>query len=180
MVYPTFVAGQRLTAQMLSDMQWKSVEQGSAQTVNNSAALVNTNIVIPLAAGAVYMYRLLIGYTSQGSGVGSPTPEDNSDVKFAWTDPPGGEVRRWTHGYGSLGSGPAGDDFTSVSYRRPVTTTPVRIGAAGEGFTNSYYEFGTIYGGDGGSTTFQFAQFVAGAFDLSITGSSRCDYLRIG
>lgn len=171
MPYPNLAAGQRLTAGMLQAMQWQAVEQGSQLTVNNSATLVDTNIIVPLVAGATYEYELMVGYATTDT-------TDATDFRFAWTAPTNGEVRRWSWGYGSGGTG-AGDDYSSVNFRRPITATNVRIGASSDGTTNSYYERGIMIGGDGGNAVFQFAQYVAGAFDSSITGSSRVAYLRI-
>lgn len=172
MVYPDFRAGQRLTAELLRGMQWQSVEQGSAQTVNNSATLVDTNLSVTLPASSTWMFRLFVAYTTSDTG-------DDSDLRFAWSVPPNGTVARWTQGYGANGSGGT-NDFTSVNFRRPATDTNVRIGASGSGDTNSYYEWGVFLAGDGGAFVLQFAQWSATSVDTSVTASSRLDYLRIG
>lgn len=168
MAYPTFLAGQRLTAGMLTEMQWREVEQGEDQIVNNTTTLVDTNLVVPVVAGARYRFRLFVGYNS------GETP----DISFAWSVPSGGAVTAWTWGLGVSGTG-AISDYTSVQMRRPATTTVRNVGGSGTANAHSYHEEGILSGGVGGNITFQFAQFVADPSDTEIFGASRIDYLRI-
>lgn len=169
MPYPEFSAGQILTAGMLSDMQWQEVEQGIQQVVNNSTTFVDTNIVVPVVAGAKYRYRLLVGYSTSTT----------ADIKFRWQAPSNGEVRRWTWGIGNENTKSQVNNADSVNFRRPITNTAVSIGGTGTSNTQSYHEEGLLLGGDGGNCVFQFAQITAEVSDTSITGSTRVEYLRI-
>lgn len=168
MPYPDLAAGMVLTAGMLQGLQWQAVDQASAATVTNSTTLTNTNLTFDAEAGAQYMYRLLIGYTA----------DDTPDMRFAWTVPTNGEVRRWSAGIGSNATG-SSDNQTDVHFRRPATTTNVRVGGTTTADTQSYHEHGLILGGNGGPVMFQFAQWVADAQTNTLIASSRLDWLRI-
>lgn len=170
MAYPVVTAGMTLTASMLQDMQWQSVEQGTQQDKTSSTVLVDTNLVMTAAAGAVYMYRLLVSYTAGTTG----------DIQLAWTAPTNGAVDRFGAGTGQAAT--VSTDINSMSFtqfRRPATTTPVRIGGGGVGQGMSYHEDGVIRGGDGGAFTLQFAQVTSDAGTTSFTASSRLDWIRI-
>lgn len=169
MAYPTVAAGQKVTAQNLRDMQWQSVDQGTQQDVISSTTLVNSNLTMTAVAGATYMYRLLISYVAAQAG----------GLQAAWTAPTNASVVRFTTGIGDASTGSA-DTQTAVNFRRPGTGTGVDVGAAGASFGHSYWEMGTILGGDGGTVTFQFAQAHSTATNTSVTGSSRLDWIRIG
>lgn len=168
MPYPPINAGMRITASLLTDMQPQEVEQVASAQVNNSTTFVDTNIVIPTIAGAKYSYRLLVGYATNAT----------ADIKFQWSTAGGGEVRRFSAGPGVSGTGST-DSFSEVSFRRPLTDSDVAVGGNASALTYSYWEQGVIIG-DGFNAIFQFAQNTADASNTSITGSTRCDYQRIG
>lgn len=168
MPYPTFSAGQRLTAANLSGMQWQAVEQGEDQTVNNSTTVVSTNLSMTAVAGARYKYQLLISYTS-GS-----TP----DIKFRWTVPTSGSLDRFIQSGGTAATGSTENLTTLVSRRASEFTEVPAAGTSSSPVTLIYVEFGVIYGGVGGAVTFQFAQNTANASDTVVQSLSRLEWLR--
>lgn len=174
MGYPDVAAGQSLTAGMLQAMQLQSVEQGTTQDVVSSTTLVDSNLVLPAAAGAIYSYRLLCAYTClryTGTAGG---------IKFAWTAPTNGSVVRFSIGIGNANSAGALDDQDSVNIRRPATTSLVNISSSALANGHSYHEGGVINGGDGGNVTLQFAQIATSASASTITPSARLEWLRVG
>lgn len=65
MQYPTWQAGQRVTAALLTAMQPTTAIKGSLQTVTNSTTYTaDTDLTIPLAAGATYMFDGAISYAT--------------------------------------------------------------------------------------------------------------------
>lgn len=168
MPYPVFVAGQKVTAALLAATQWQEIEQGIDQTVTNSTSFVDTNIIIPVEAGARYQYTLLAGYSSSTT----------ADIKFSWTAPTGGEVRRWTIAQGQNGTGGV-NTFSEVSMRYATTTNQVVAGGSGTGNEHAYIEIGVINGGAGGNVTLQFAQVTAEATNTVFLAESRISYVRI-
>lgn len=170
MAYPTFSAGQILTAAQLTAMQWKSIEQNTDQTVTNSTVLVDSNLIITVESGATYRYWALIAYETPST----------ADIQFAWASPSNGVAGRWTWGIGTAASGTDINSYDSVAFRRPASTTAVEIGAAQSTHTLSYYEAGILEGGSGGDFTFQFAQNAAASGDTILRAFSRVEYVRIG
>lgn len=171
MPYPVVSAGMTLTAGMLQAMQWQAVEQGTQQDKTSNTTLVDTNLTMVGVAGAVYKYHLLVSYTAGTTG----------DIQLAWTAPTNGAVVRFGAGTGQAAV--TSTDINSMSYaqfRRPGTTTAVRVGGGGVGQGMSYHESGVIQGGDGGAFTVQFAQQTSDAGTTSFTASSRLDWIRIG
>jgi hypothetical protein len=169
MPFPTFAAGQVLTAGQLSSMQWQDVSQGSPQVVNNSETFVDTSIVIPVLSGALYMYQLLANWDGAVA----------TGIKFTWTVPSGAAMTRFQTGPGFLATG-GPDMYTESSYRRQPSTGSVAAGSAGLGLAAGYFEFGNIDGGNGGNVTLQFAQQEAGASNTTLNALTTAMWLRIG
>ncbi|MFG2002291.1 hypothetical protein ACGFNU_24375 [Spirillospora sp. NPDC048911] len=85
MPYPTFTAGQRLTAALLAAMQPLEAIKTSDQVVTNSVVLVDdTQLALPLVGGASYRGRLVLYYSA----------EDTGDLDYAWAVPAGTIGRR--------------------------------------------------------------------------------------
>jgi len=169
MPYPSWSAGQTVTAADLTAMQWVVVEQGEDQTVNNSTTVVDTNLSMQAEAGARYLYRLRVTYTS-GSTV---------DIKFRWTVPSSGSVDRFIQAGGTSSTGSSENLETMVSRRASESTEVPAAGATSSPNTLVYIEDGVIGGGNGGAVTLQFAQNSAVAANTVVQDLSFLAYLRI-
>ncbi|MFD7428400.1 hypothetical protein ACFV6Z_15330 [Streptomyces sp. NPDC059818] len=78
--YPPILAGQRLTAALLSSMIPNIVVKGTTQTVNNSVVLVpDDELFLPVEAGAVYDVTAWLVHSSAIAG----------DIAIGWTAPAG-------------------------------------------------------------------------------------------
>jgi hypothetical protein len=144
MPYPQLFAGQRITADKLNASRKRSVVQTADQTLVGTTALVNTEIVLPIEAGAVYYYDCLISYSAVRAGSGG------SALSWSWNVPPGAVLARFTQSY--VRDPASGVNTGSdVILRRPATTT--RIPAGGTDSTSppinfhSAYDRGTITAG---------------------------------
>lgn len=169
MPYPTWAAGQKVTAAQLQGMQWQVVTQGSDQTVNNSTTVVSTNLTLNAVSGARYTYQLLVTYTS------GATP----DIKFRWTFPTSATIDRFILSAGSASTGSSENLTTSVVRRASEFTEVPAAGTGTSPVTLIYTERGEIYGGTGGAVTLQFAQNTTNASDTIVQSLSRLEYLRI-
>jgi hypothetical protein len=168
MPFPTFSAGQILTAADLTNMQWVEVSQGSNQTVNNSTTLVDSNIVVPVASGATYLFLVNLNFNSDPA----------ADIKFDWTVPSGGSVTRFLHGPGMAATGGT-DDYTTVNYRRISPGTNAVYAGSGVTLSASAFEQGELIGGNGGNITLQFAQQSADASNTVLNSLTSLYYLRL-
>lgn len=80
--FPTFAAGDRVTAQMLNDMQSTVIVATTAQTVNNTTVHVNDNTLsVPVEANASYFIEFFLIFSQSGAA--------NSDVDIMWSVPSG-------------------------------------------------------------------------------------------
>lgn len=80
-VYPTWLAGSRVTAAQLSGMQRMVIVAQSTQTVTNSTTKVNDNeLVFSLAANAVYVVEFSLFFWGSTAAV---------DLSLQWTVPSG-------------------------------------------------------------------------------------------
>lgn len=171
MAYPVFTAGQRLTAALLTSMQWQTVEQGSDQVVNNSVATVNTNLILTADAGATYIFRLRLALT------GDPA----ADAKVGWSVPSGGSLTRFAWGVGA--DSPAdGTNLTASDavFRLIEDGTSTAVGTLSTAVATIFAEDGQITATADGDFILQFAQLTAFAGDTTLVAASRLDYLRIG
>lgn len=85
--YPVPLAGQRITASLLTSMLPITVAKAVDETVNNSNTLQNDNeLVLAVTANAVYHLQMFLLYNTT----------DAADIKIAWTYPTG-MTMTWTH-----------------------------------------------------------------------------------
>jgi hypothetical protein len=170
MPYPVWTAGQTITAQMLIDMQWHTVEQALDQDVTSSTTLVDSGIVIPGVANATYRYKLRVRF--QSSAV--------ADIKFAWSVPSLATMGRFLAGPGTSATG-GNANFTTTSWRWLTATTESAIGGGGASVSGLYIEDGEIVmSSTAGNVTLRFAQNTSEATTTRIVAGSYADYLRIG
>lgn len=170
MPYPLWQPGMRITAERLAAQQWQEIIQGTTTTINNSTTMVDTNIVVPLAAGARYFYELMVAYTSA----------DDADIVFDWAAQADQTVTRVTTW--GIGAGATGDIHSMSGYttRSPAMGTDVQAGGAGVSAFVGYNERGSLNGGSAdGTVTFRAAQRVAQSSDTVIQANTRCRFLRV-
>lgn len=169
MPVPDWQPGMIITASRLREMQTKTVSQVSDLTINNTTTFQNTNLVIPLVAGATYRFEVRGNY--HGSSA--------ADIKFNWTLPAGADIQRIVAGPGSTSTGGAAN-FTTTAWRRLTVATDLVIGAAGAGTNVSFFEVGLItVGVTAGNATFVAAQQSADVSDTVFTAQSFLDYIRL-
>ncbi|WP_329187054.1 hypothetical protein [Actinacidiphila glaucinigra] len=173
MPYPTWQAGQRITADLLLGGSTFNAEQGSDQTVTNSTTLADSNLVVPAEANARYEYTLQAIYSTNTTG----------KIKFQWSVPNGSMMVRSGHGLGNGQTGGATVGTLVWSSRGDFSTVFNVGGTTGSPPGDaSFLEVGEIVtGSTAGNVTLQFAQAAANATDPAILRSlSRLRWRRIG
>lgn len=171
MGYPDFRAGMKLKASHLRAMQTIRVVQGSDQTRTSSTANLDTNLVIPVEANAVYEYRLLLAY-SCGAG----------DYTGAWSVPSGTTMQRHGDGMAATATGTQ-TAYTDAFSAQGSATTAFNIGGNTSSIaqTCSFVEQGYIEtASTAGNVTYQFSQRVSSADATIIRAASQLYYTRIG
>lgn len=165
-------AGQLLTTDVLNLPRKRLVVQTADQTINNSTTLVDTEIVIPVEAGATYWYQCLISYSAV-----RPT-DGGSALDFAWSAPTGTALARFSQSYIEDPASTGANSGALIIQRRPANTT--RIPAGGSDGTDppsnfhSAYDRGTIaVGGVSGNVILQVAQRSASATDTILRGGNQ-------
>lgn len=164
MPYPTFAAGQRLTAAQLTDMQWQEVQQGSDQN-STSVTVANSSIVIPRVSGATYIVRLWARWSSTAS----------AGFRCRWTGD--GTITRNIIAIGSASTGSVSDQ-SAVQIRRPNFDTEITVNFIDTSAYNHYEEL-RVSGGTSANLVFQIGRNAASG-TTTLAGTSYAAYLRIG
>lgn len=149
--FPEWRAGQIITADDLNSVRLKMAVQVNSQ-VSTSTTLTDSEVVIPVEAGAVYSYRALIAFSATTA----------SDFSWAWAIPSGATLARWTISVvEALGSG--NNTGGAAIMRSPAATTQVLSG--GNSTSSPPANFQCVYdqgyfeiGGTPGNVVLQFAQ----------------------
>lgn len=171
MGYPDFRAGMKLKASHLRAMQTIRVVQGSDQTRTSSTSNLDTNLVIPAEANAVYEYRLLLAY-SCGAG----------DYTGLWSVPSGTTMQRHGDGMAATATGTQ-TAYTDAFSAQGSATTAFNIGGNTSSIaqTCSFVEQGYIEtASTAGNVTYQFSQRLSSADATIIRAASQLYYTRIG
>lgn len=174
MPFPRWLAGMRITADRLDDRNWTVVTQGEDQVVTSSITPVDTNLIIPGEAGAMYVYNAMISYSANA------TP----DMRWTWSVPSGANVRRFTASR-ILAAADGLNTGADIIMRTPATTTET---VAGSGDPDNppidfffAHDQGVIeMGGTAGNVTLLFAQNLSSANETIFRGQSRLTYTRVG
>lgn len=153
MPFPTWLAGQRITADGIGARDWIPVVQGADQTLSNTTTMTATNLTLPGDAGGVYYYNLLIAYGATVS----------ADMQWDWVVPGDATIVRFTQAL-QTGDNVAGSATTAktVVMRRPAGTTGVAAGGNETDSTSptqfqSAYDSGILTFGASGLATVRFA-----------------------
>lgn len=171
MPYPDWRAGQKLKASLLDAMNVFQVLQGTDSSVTSSTTLTDSNLVIPLASGALYEYRLLLVY-SCGAG----------DFHFEWDVPSGTEMQRHGLGIGNTSTGSQTNADILFSAQGTQSTDFNVGGNSGDATANcSFVELGVFTtGSTAGDATLQFTQDTSNATASTLRAASSVYYRRIG
>src|SRR5690606_1707517 len=89
--FPQVFAGQVLTADVVNATRKRLVVQTADQVLTNQATDVDTEIIIPVEAGAVYWFECLISYSAVSAA--------NSALMWSWDAPTGTALARFTQSY---------------------------------------------------------------------------------
>lgn len=96
-VYPAIVAGQDLTASLMSGQEWTAWKTGPTSRASNVTPTADPDLSIPVVAGATYDIRGILGYTADGP-VNSGSP---GGIQFTLTAPAGS-----AGGWSAIGDAP--------------------------------------------------------------------------
>lgn len=170
--------GMRLTADRLNAGATHVIQQEADLALVNRTTPLATDIRVPLVAGAVYQYWLLISY-SAASGA-------DTSINAQWSVPVGTEMLRFTTSYQAIASG--GTNLNNGQYiimRRPANGTNQVIGGTQITNYHSARDEGLItVGGGGGTAIWQVLQGGVGSSTASIIRggptATRIVYRRIG
>src|SRR5690554_5629476 len=171
MGWPSLYVGQILTADHLTEMQWKVVRQGSEQTVTNSTTLVDTALTFDVVSGGIYMVHLRVRWQESDSGGG---------FRCSWASPAGSTATRAVVAPGTTTTGgPATLDLSQIRVWT-LTQEMFTSDAIGPSTTHAWFEDLLLNAGGDGAVTFQFAQETAAANGTTINPNSFLAWLRMG
>jgi hypothetical protein len=167
MPYPTFTAGQKVTALLLNAGKLEFVTNAAGAQTNATTTFADaTDLGFPVEAGGRYLIHVLIGYDA-------PTA---TDIKFDWSLPAGATTARNCE---YLAQGTATNiDSNMAKIRRGATTAVVAGGPNSVANAFSVYEEVTdMQIVTAGTAQFRFAANAAGTATLQ--GDSIIYYQRI-
>lgn len=174
MPFPWY-AGQVLTADRFNARNSYMITQDTDQVFTSTTTLTNTQIVVPVEAGAVYVYWLFVSYSATTA----------SDMKWAWAAPVGTLLSSYTSAF-IAGAASGLNTGAAIIMRRPANTTERLAGGTDTASppTNfhSAYDRGTItVGGTAGNVILQAAQNTSSVDQTVIRGGNqtRLVYSRI-
>lgn len=148
--YPTWAAGQRVTAALLTGSgSTQCAIKSVNQTVTNSTVLVDcTDLVLPVVSGGIYKGRLVLIYTATAA----------QDLDFAWTVPSGSSGTRAIIGPDT--SATAALPTAMESRATSSFATRIPVGGRDANFCAAIEDFLLTAGADG-NVQLQFAQTAA-------------------
>lgn len=164
--YPVPLAGQRLTASLLTSMLTLHVNKAIDETVNNSATLQDDNeLFLPVAASATYLLTMFLHYQTG----------DTPDIKFSWSVPSATTMRWSPHGIGNAVTSAIGDMWVGICTESSVIT----LGGGG-GSAMTAQVMGTVrVSTTAGNLQFRWAQNTATVSDTKVLADSWIELKRI-
>lgn len=156
MPYPTFTAGQRITADLLNAGKLEYVTNAAGSQTNATTSLANaTDLSFAVEASARYQIHAVISYDS-AVGV---------DIKFDWSMPSGATTARNCEYLVSTTA--SNIDSNMAKIRRGATTAVVAGGPGATANAFSVYEEVTdLQTSSAGTAQFRFAANAAGTATL--------------
>lgn len=178
MPFPQVFAGQTLTADVINATRKRLIIQTADQVLTDQDTEIDTEIIIPVEAGATYWYECLISYSAVSAA--------SSALTYSWDAPTGTALARFTQSYITQ-PGTGSNTGSLIIQRRPANTTGIPAGGsdASSPPTNfhSAYDRGTIsVGGISGNVVLQVRQAGSGSSNETILrggNQTRCFYERI-
>jgi hypothetical protein len=171
-VYPTFLAGRKLTASLLTSGQLNVVRKLTTESVTSNATPQNDDeLFFDVEANAVY--RIEAHFFPQSTSL---TP----DFQSAWSIPAGATGLRMCHGPTSNSATYTSETDTNVrvSGRNWTTAQTYQIGDANAA---AIYESGLlIVSATAGTVQFQWAQGTSNATATDLLSRSFISYQRVG
>lgn len=165
--YPTVLAGQDITADLMNSMlpQYKYKTAGTIRT--NNTLTDDPDLTIQLAANAVYVIEFHIAYCA-----------NTTNIRALWTIPSGATGTRMVQ---ALGSTQTGNDNTSVQSRVISLTSAANYGdASSVAAVNCYaFEQAVLTTTNAGTCAFQWAQTATTAENTQVGAGSYMKVTRI-
>lgn len=157
--YPTFAAGQKLTAALLTAMDSTAYVQAADMVITSNTTLANTNLAVPVVSGGVYIFNGFLIFNG-GANVGN--------FKTGWTAPGGSTLNWQTQGQ------PVGATTTSGSLVTNAKTLAdlSSLGTIGTGTNLTAPMFGRFTAGANGTLQFQVAQVSSSATSTTFLANS--------
>lgn len=143
--FPTFAAGQRITASLLASMLPQTIIKSADQSSTSTTLANVTDLSFAVAAPATYMAWLYLCYTG----------DTTSDCVINWTFPSGSTIQRY--GFGPQ-AGSTATDATSVFMRRRSGVSNVFGGDSTAGTFILAYEQLLLRTTNSGTAQLQFAR----------------------
>ncbi|MFD9368770.1 hypothetical protein ACFWA6_13850 [Streptomyces sp. NPDC060020] len=170
MPFPTWSAGQRVTAALLTAMQPVTVVKSANTTRASTTTLASDpHLVLPVTAGATYLLDGFLEYDGNFGGTG--------DLKLDWTLPAGATIR-----WAALGnaSGDTTQKYASTSAAAGTTLSVGTYGVAGAGgVRNAASPRGYLtVAGTAGNITLRWAQQSSHATGTTLYAGSWIRLLR--
>lgn len=170
MPYPSFSAGQRVTAALLNAGKLEKVTKGSAQNSTTTTLADITSLLFTCEAGAVYIMHVEVAYDS-------PTA---NDIKFDWTVPTGGSMARSISALGTGATDNSGAGGSLINIRRGNATAQ---GGGGTGGTTNAFstwrEHIVFTSVDAGTVQMRFAMNAGATGPAIVQAESFFTYQRV-
>ncbi|WP_040692409.1 hypothetical protein [Nocardiopsis lucentensis] len=157
-------AGQVLTTDVFNATRKRFIVQTADQILTNQTTPIPTEIVIPVEAGATYVYECLVSL--------SAVADSDSALAFNWNVPTGTLLARFTHAYDAT-SATSLNSGAEIIQRRPANTTLQIAGGSDASSPPSNFhsavDRGTIaVGGVSGNVILEIQQSGAGSANETI------------
>lgn len=168
--YPTWFAGQSITAEMLAASLTSLALKATNQTSTSATLLDDAELFLPVAAGGIYRVRFVI-YASSASA----TP----DLKTAWAAPSGASGSKFVQGPTDTAASFTSRTNTTMraSGHQITTAIPYQLDTAAVGIE----EEGIVtVGSTAGVIRLQFAQNTANATATTVQAASYMTAERLG
>lgn len=165
--YPVPLAGQRITASLLTSMLPLQVVKAAAETVNNSGTYQNDNeLVLPVSASATYLLDMFLIYQSANA----------ADITMQWSVPAGATMH-----WGMLGIDTA--TASTIGSWSAIHRTETEVAAAGSTGTTTPMiatpKGILVVAGTAGNLQLQWAQLVATASNTQVLAGSWMKLTRV-
>lgn len=166
MAYPTILAGQKVTASLLTSMEMVTVVKAANQAVTSSTTLVNDNeLFLSVAASAVYQLDGWIPYDGAFSA---------GDFKTDWSVPTGATML-WSP------NGPSTGGSALYTSNTVAAGTTVSIGTYGTGgaYTSASVRGRLVTSTTAGTLQFKWAQNSSNATATTVYAGAWIRLLRV-